>query len=231
METSDLKVGPFSDASPRQYPRVCRFRRLKLDGTLEIVREETGFNWQGHQTLASPDGQFFVVVGQHQELAKSNRLSRLRVYDGITARELWANESDIGHPVSGPARSLDPLGRELAHLDGTEEHTVLRDLATGRTNRLLTAASCIFTSDGSYALATGRPAPFDRGVVLAGNAGQKPLVSFDLEANRVEGTTASWSPVFSRDGALVAWGNGDGTVSVARIADVRHQLGLLGLDW
>ena len=44
-------------------------------------------------------------------------------------------------------------------------------------------------------------------------------------------TPPSCSPLFSRDGSRVAWGNSDGTVTVCYPEAIRGQLDRVGLGW
>ena len=53
----------------------------------------------------------------------------------------------------------------------------------------------------------------------------EPLVVLGLDRE------LSDTPTFTRDGALAAWGNADGSVTVCRLGEVRARLDRLGLGW
>ena len=63
METQDGKRGPFSDAPPRENPRVCRLRELPDKGTARLVKEISDFNWHAYCTATPSAGQYFLVDG------------------------------------------------------------------------------------------------------------------------------------------------------------------------
>ena len=43
--------------------------------------------------------------------------------------------------------------------------------------------------------------------------------------------TEEGRPTFSQDGALLAWGNRDGTVTVCHLEDVQRRLAAIGFGW
>jgi hypothetical protein len=64
-----------------------------------------------------------------------------------------------------------------------------------------------------------------RGYALFHRRGRAPLVFLGGE------TPASFPPVFSGDGRLLAWSNPDGTVSICDLPDLHQWLSEAGLGW
>jgi hypothetical protein len=68
----------------------------------------------------------------------------------------------------------------------------------------------------------GGPGP---GFALRTRDGRAPLVVLGGD------DTAPSLPLFDQSGDRVAWGNGDGTVTVCRLGAVRARLAEVGLGW
>ena len=100
METPDPNVGPFSNAHPANYPRICKIRDLTDPNAIKPLAEISEFNWQVHCAVAAPDGGWFVVEGVPHTRDRTSRT--IRAFDGLTGAELWslASHNEAERPVN-----------------------------------------------------------------------------------------------------------------------------------
>jgi hypothetical protein len=122
---------------------------------------------------------------------------------------------------------LDPTGERLcydAHDGGRME---LVETATGRPVRAWDNRVLCLGPRAELAVAFGAPPPVGTGTTfgLCRLGGAQPMAELSTESER------SLQPVFSAAGDRVAWGNGDGTVTVCDLEAIRTRLAGIGLGW
>jgi WD40 repeat protein len=222
VETLDGRLPPVHAADYRQHPRVCRLRDLL--GSNRLIAEIPDFNRQVFSNRAAPDGSCFVVEGIRED-GKGVRRS-LKAIDAATGAEWWSRT--LARTVPSGVQSVDPTGRILyAQLGDPSEAGTLLDLRSGVTLETVSPAQHGL-GPGARLVVTPRPAePSDTqpGYALWRRGEGSPLVILGID-----GGYSCW-PQFSRDGRLLAWGNAEGTVTVAQLDRVQERLASVGLGW
>jgi hypothetical protein len=223
METEDGTVPPVSEFPPQRYPRVCWLRNLLGGEPLTPLTALKDFNHRILAATATSDGRFFAMEGIRNEPA--GQAQSMLVLDGTTAAVRWSLE--MPQVTTTGWLLFDPTGELLgydAHDGGT---MMLVEPATGRPvgawkNRVVCLGPHV-----ALALAFGQRVPAGLGTTFGlwrpGDA--RPLAELSTDSER------SLQPVFSRAGDRVAWGNGDGTVTVCDLEAIRTRLATIGLGW
>jgi hypothetical protein len=180
--------------------------------------EFTEFNLRIVNVSHPPDGSLFVIEGTHE--GPGGQVHGLRALDGLTGELRWARDCPQASTFGWHA--ADPGGEVLAYNDhdGSEHHTRYVRLATGEDLGAEDDAADGLAPGGRLLLRG-----WVGGYALVRRGEGEPLVVLGLDRE------PSHLPAFTRDGALAAWGNADGTVTVCRLAEVRARLDRLGLGW
>ena len=103
-ETKQGKLAPFSEADPKDHPRVIRVRDLLGPNPEKPIREVTYFNQHVYRIIAPPDGRNFVVWGTHRGPDGNQQL--VRGFETLSNREPWSNTDSGVSPT-------DPTGQWL----------------------------------------------------------------------------------------------------------------------
>jgi len=222
VETADGAHPPDSRSPLSQYPRVCRVRDLLATGEHDLREvakhkptwETREFDAGDVQSQATRDGKRIVAVGTHG-IQKRERFTKL--FDSASGKELLSLPSnDFGLESSGEflavyLRSDVDGACQLVKLPGGE----LVDSIAGPFHAI---------GPGARLLAARTANGF--GYSLRRRDAATPLVTLGVDTLAEEGR-----PTFDRDGALLAWGNRDGTVTVCHLEEVQRRLAALGLGW
>jgi serine/threonine protein kinase/WD40 repeat protein len=208
----------------QHVPLVCRLRNLLGTAPGQPLAEVTGFDRHFLEAVATPDGRSFVAEGVGTGPEGVQRT--VRAYDALTGVEQWSLRSTYS-PLNGTL-ALDPSGRVF---------TLRMDNRAGRGDAVDVASGTVIGPAEPFSIRLGAGAgdtvhldtyaePGDqRGIALFRAGEQAPCVRLGMES------TASIRPAFCREGALVAWSNADGTVSVCDLGRVRRRFADLGLEW
>jgi serine/threonine protein kinase/WD40 repeat protein len=202
---------------------VCRVRNLLGPHPERPVTEIAEFDRHLLDAALTPDGGTLVVEGIAGAPSGPRRL--IEAYDPLTGAERWRVAST--NAVLAATLTLDPTGRLLAVRTDSGTGGVLVDVATGTVREQVAPLPLALAPEASYRISAGwhGAGAGDRGYALARQGDPAPRLALGLE------TTPSFRPVFSRDGRLLAWSNGDGTVSVCRLPQLQERLDRLGLGW
>jgi WD40 repeat protein len=209
---------------PAGAPRVRRLRNLLGPSPSEPLAVLADLDGRFLDAAVTPDGTIFLAEGTYRGPDGQRRC--VKAYDGLTGRELWSIPSTRTE-MSGTL-ALDPTGRLLALRTGNRRSEgILAEVASGKIVGDVTPYPVALGPGGRDVVQFG-PSNVQgeaRGHALFQRRGRTPLVVLGGE------TTASFPPVFSRDGRLLAWSNADGTVSVCDLPDLRERLSEVGLGW
>lgn len=221
VETEEGKLGPLSDAPPRQHPRVCRIRDLLASDPTASIAEIRDFNWHVFGIAAAPDGSYFVIDGRGGSYGE-HRL--LKVFDP-TGKQLLDIPS---RPVESHFASLaiDPVGNLLAALTDDTRQATLWELPSGTLAGRLPELAASISAGGKFWGRCGNSTEGGRGFLVYAHDSQRPVVGFDMERQ-----ITIIQPSFSRTGSLVAWGNDVGTVYVCDLRELQRKLSELQLQW
>jgi WD40 repeat protein len=222
VETADGMHPPDSRSPVRQYPRVCRMRDLLASreydlrnlGNCKPVWEAGEFDAGNVQARATADGSYLVAVGSH---GNEKRERFTKVFESSTGHVLLSLPSDdfdlevTGQFLAVHLRSDVAGACELLKLPSGE----LVDSITGQ---------FLAIGPGARFLAAKTPTGF--GYSLRRRDERSSFATLGIDTWTEEGR-----PTFSRDGALLAWGNRDGTVTVCHLEEVQRRLTAIGLGW
>jgi len=221
-ETRDGRRGPYSDANPREYPRICRVRNLTGPDPTAPLAEFDEFNWAVDAIAAPQNGTYFVVVGRGGP--QGTRVVN-KVIDGSTGKVLgvipMTRSIRYGHPLV-----LDPGGKVLAI--STSNNDNQRTLFAMPSIKML--GTMDHGADGPCALgpagqfwASQLSDPFR--FSLRRGDGQY-LATLGLDSKMY-----SSPPNFSADGGRFAWGNTEGVVFIADLREIQRRLSAVSLGW
>ena len=229
QETSDLRVGPFTAADPRKYPRVVRCRNLLGPDPAQPLAEITEINIWIQGVHGSPDGSCVVVEGIAGQPGKLAFLAR--GYDWTTGKRLW--ELPTNHPASDTSAVssvFDPTGILLGYLPGPNPGHLRHYFLTWPARTPVGWVDGLFFGPGA-----------ERAVDIRGGTPEEPPTVVLLQRGkaspilRVSVISGVDYPIsdctFSRDGRYVVWGNGDGSLTACDLPVVQRRLAALGLGW
>jgi serine/threonine protein kinase/WD40 repeat protein len=218
VETRDGKRLPGGD--PNQHPRVCRIRELPEGGPAKLIAEKTDFNWHVFDAVAASDSTFFVVEGLSR--GPGGLRQALKAYAATSGKELWSH--DIEGPPSSTVPALDPSGKFLAYIDYKAQRCVVLEVPSKKLVKTLSNRVRALGPEQKYWGHPGFTPPY--GFTLYSWEREAPLVTLNLNQQ-----VSSTEHGFSRDGAHLAWGNTDGTVTLCDIAETQRRLAAAGLGW
>ena len=223
VETLDGKLGPFNNADPREYPRVCRIRNLLTPDTNTPIAEIRDFNYHVFNAAATTDGRRFVVEGLHMTNRESPLQLRFKCFNAMTGEDLWTVPSTRGRASGGI--SVDPTGKLLVFQPTDSLDSVLVEMSSGMINKSLPWQPSALSPGGSLYVVAGSPAYHDRGYSLFSHTGGKALITLGID------TATSNFVQFDHDGTRLAWGNTDGTVTVCNLHVIHARLTNVSLQW
>jgi serine/threonine protein kinase/WD40 repeat protein len=208
---------PTSDYPRDKYPRVGRFRELLAAAPARWLAECDEYKGRIFGAEPACDGTAVAVLG-FEKAPDENAL--LTLYDSSTGAPRWPFPLGTSHHTGWV--KVDPAGERVTVTisTGEGEQTRLLDLATGKDLGSLPFGSSL--SPRAEYLFVGS----SRGMSLFRRGGGEPLVTLGIDL-----PITSIHQIFSRDGRLLAWGNGDGTVTVCDLQEVRRRLADVGLGW
>ena len=222
VETSDATHPPDGRSPVSQYPRVCRMRDLLASrdhdlrnvGKSKPVWETREFDAGDVQAQATSDGRYLVAVGRHG-IEKRERVTK--AFESATGKVVLAPPADDF--------SLEVTGQLLA-VHPKSDVNGLYELIKFPTGEFVGAIPGQFLAIGPGARSLAMRAPDGFGYSLRRREETTPLATLGIDTLTEEGR-----PIFNRDGALLAWGNRDGTVTVCHLEEVQRRLAALGLGW
>lgn len=168
---------------------------------------------------SSPNGQFFVVEGEALEQGRWHRY--IKAFDGFSGKSCWRIDSERTDAFTLlPASPADEL--VALRTNAVKDDALLVELSTGRPiAKLQTVPSAVSSKSGLYAVITGDI----RQVNIFSMTNTPPLISLGVESE------LSNAAQFDSTGDQLAWGNGDGTIMVCNLKEVRERLRRVGLQW
>jgi WD40 repeat protein len=210
-----------SETQGGKAPPVGRLRSLLTEPPRVIEFPE--HNVRALCAALSPDGRYLVAEGTYT--SPEGIRQSTRVVDVRTGKPLWPRET---FPATTAAWNLiDPEGEFVGLDDHRNGATQLFRLATGELVQRL-VPPIVALGPGARQVLTGgpeRPGGLRPGFALRTRGGGAPLVVLGLEDSPLS------PPLFDGSGDRVAWGNGDGTVTLCRLGAIRARLAELGLGW
>jgi WD40 repeat protein/tRNA A-37 threonylcarbamoyl transferase component Bud32 len=218
FETKDAILGPFSDAHPKEHPRVVRIRKLLSDGRLEQLAEIDDFSHHVYQVKTSPEGGFFVAVGD--AFVNGKRTRRVGSYHGLTGKRLWFFETETDDRSSGEIH-LDAAGQLLEYdpLDSKGRWRIAMPDGAKQERVPMHQSKC---SPRAEILVGKPPSPRFAGrnaIALFRSQNEQPFLILDVDSDGIR-PPAQFDP----PGRAFAWGSSDGTVTVCNIEEAEQQL-------
>lgn len=226
VETEDGKLMPAMPvAPPDKHPRVCRVWHLSPRKPREFVFEKKDFNMHVYSDVVAPDGSYFAAVGVSKI---ANELRRtVRAFDAITGKQLV--EIGIKHGPWHSGISIDPLGTFLAYQPEDSELWALVEMPSGKALGNERGRWNVFgphTKVGTaYAALPNYDAP-PYGISLFRRPDPEPVIRFGVDT-----FVSSGQYQFHPNGTRLAWGNTDGSVTVADLPEIKRRLAKVGLEW
>lgn len=201
---------------------VCRVRNLLGANPLQPIAEMKDFDVRVLAAVLTPDGRRVVVAG----LSGPVKDRWLRAYEAATGMELWSQQ--MPDRLGWTSLVIDPSGTILSAEPGTEkDRQLLAEVATGKRVDAVPHAERGLSPGARYVMGLeADEAGGSNRLPLSRRKGRATLVSFAIDA-----APSSASVQFDREGTRVAWGNSDGTVSVADLKEVQTRLAELDLGW
>jgi serine/threonine protein kinase/WD40 repeat protein len=236
VETTDERVGPYSQNRPEQYPRIVQARNLLAPNFAKPIWELRDFNRHVFSSAMSPDGRYFAAEG----LRGPSRDTRRRIanlYDARTGTVIAPIPTKLSLKTDTAWIRFDSTGTVINHHFSDDYHfhllaipglTWLGEfqvqsgmgpgwLGPGATRWF----TFVLRGPGSRQGAT-TPSTYE----LHEQGRDEPILTIAADLP-LDGTTF----VFSRDGTIVAAGNIDGSVSVYDLAEIQRRLAEVGLGW
>jgi len=221
-ETRDGRRGPYSDANPREYPRVCRVRNLTGPDPTTPLAEFGEFNWAVDAIVAPQNGTYFVVVGRGgpQGAHVVNK-----VIDGSTGKEVGVIPMTRSIRY-GPLLVLDPGGKVLAiSTSNNDNQTTLFAMPSikmlGTMDHGPDAPCALGPAARLWASQLADPPRFS---IRRGDT--QHLATLGLDSKMY-----SSPPSFNADGERFAWGNTEGVVFIADLREIQRRLAAVDLGW
>jgi hypothetical protein len=177
--------------------------------------ETVFFNQGVFLVQATADGRYFVAMGDHGP-GHEKRERLVKVFESPTGKEVLS--------ISAEAFHLDATGgfMEFAPTPGLNAYSLF-EIPSGKWVGVVDPAASALGPGGRLAsIETANR----RGFSLYRVGDKTPLVTLGIDSLSAEGYWA-----FSEDGARLAWGNQDGTVTVCYLAEVQRRLAALGFGW
>jgi serine/threonine protein kinase/WD40 repeat protein len=218
VETLDGRIPAINPARPKKQPWVFRLRDLLSPKPEQPFKDIGDFGEHVFHSDLSPDGSLLVadgMAGPHFEGRAVN------AYDGLTGTRLWSRPSDVKWENS--YLRLDPTGRIVA-IETSERTTTLLDARTEKHIATLPAGYLYieFGPEAKLRVVTNSGPPW--GILLYRLDEREPLI--------VLGVNVPCSGLkFDVDGRHLAWGNRDGTVTLADLEEVQRRLAEFKLEW
>ncbi len=219
--TDRLILARFESRDPLGGPRVARVRDLlaaDAPAPLYTLDEPVGL----HEVRLDPSGSTLVLIQP-----AGARRNQIRLYDATTGRP-------IAEAIPGWPAAFDPSGRFLAY--GEVGATSIFDRRRGATVPIdQSFPSGVEPWPAGIGPATLAPGLEGWAALLTRDGGQSHVMQLVARggpsvAIAIDGTayTSALIPRFSPDGLAVAWGQNDGGVIVADLAEVRRRMATLG---
>jgi WD40 repeat protein len=210
-----------SDAPWRQYPRVCRLRRLTpSEETPAPLLEITDFNVGLFTASASWDGNYFAIEGLCSTNGNVTRkILAIHAPDGRTVWQATSTNEDQW--------ARNPFSSSGAHLAYTTDGLRYQTVNLARPSEApapLAYPPAALGPQTSLGAKRGDDRGGERGLTVFEDG--SPRVTLGLETAELLG-----SPAFDPSGRWLAWGNPDGTVSLCDLEEVRAQLKRSRLTW
>jgi eukaryotic-like serine/threonine-protein kinase len=203
-------------------PWVCRLRHLTGPQPLNPVQEVTAFSRHFFRAVAAPEGASFVAEGT--SVAPRGPARALKCLDSVTGGERWSITSARTALVSDLL--LDAAGESVAVRADNRPAGKLLDAATGNPRCDLERFPIAMSAGGAYFVEAlsrdGLERPHGFAVYRRGD--KAPFITLGIDR-------AGGPPVFSPDGAKLAWPNDDGTVSICVLEELRRKLAEAKLGW
>jgi len=221
-ESLDGRRLPLWENDFKVSPRVCRIRNLLGPDPLRPLAELRDFNRRVYETVAVADGRCYIVNGWHD--GPDDRFRAILALDGLSGKELWCIR--YGGHDNEPRRTL--LGWTGDHVvveteAGRTDTLSLREVKTGNEVGSLDHWPGSPSPDGSCFIEMTAP---NHGISVHGDR-DRLLLNLGID-QRVGSPLAK---TFSPDGKRVAWGNADGSVTVADLDEIQLRLARVGLSW
>jgi len=222
VETEDAITAPFSENDPARHPRVCRIRNLLSSDWKTPLAEIRDFSAGVPNAHVPLDAHCFVVEGT--STPTQPRSYRIKCFDGLTGKELWASPRPHDHQLQ--CVLLDPAGRVAAFRYYKSLSNTVVDTTTGLGWKELDMdPSALHLEPWLYAVNNFTGDGSARGISVFDGHRSTPLVTLGME-------TATLGPVtFDLAGTQLAWGNPDGTVTVCDLKRIHDRLSEAGLEW
>jgi WD40 repeat protein/tRNA A-37 threonylcarbamoyl transferase component Bud32 len=199
-------------------------RALRLPDKVGTVREVGELSDAFVCSLGAPDGSWFLFKGTRPTPDGPRRFAL--VINGLTGEDRWS--MDLPEKAFSGYFTCDPAGRLLA-VAPAEGSVPLRDPLTGEVSPVPPISQIGGLGPNAELVAAAVPARF---------AAQKEHGWGLFRRNRADPLVVLWldgpngiPPTFNRAGTLLAWGNPDGSVSVADLPKMRARLSVAGLGW
>jgi hypothetical protein len=211
--TKDDRLRPIAPL----HPRVCRLRELPLDGAPQLLKELNDFNVHVYGTTTTSNGQFFVVWGLFGTQEKP--VHGVKVYDN-NGKAIWEQRD-----ARLSSEKMDAPRRVLALSDPTRDQGVtLVEFPAGKVVGQFVGPCGDLAPNATYRATRGGPPTF--GVPLFRSLEAAPLITLGIDVE-----PSSVVNEFSSDGRFLAWGNADGTVTVADLPEIERQITAAGAGW
>jgi serine/threonine protein kinase/WD40 repeat protein len=209
---------------------LCRFERdgrayqvRNLLGTkpLDPIASIRDFVWVIDAVL-TPDGGQVAVTGLSGPKGEERWV---KVFTTATGKEVWAEKVER---CEAAALAIDPEGKILAFQHGLDATSgILAEVATGKHIHRLAPLPYALSPRAKYT-ATMEENPVNKSGAIALRYGKDHARLLDLG---IDVPVSYGRAEFDGDGNRVAWGNVDGTVSVADLKEVQKRLAELRLGW
>ena len=215
FETRSGEVGPFTEFTYTEHPRICRIRDLLRDDYLSPIAEIPDFDRHVFTTGKASDGSFFLAEGIYSRDG-GGRL--LRVFAGGSGRPIWTIPTKNEHLSARVA--VDPANRwgVVYNLLGDQSASLV-DFEQQSIGANMMQLCRTIGGDGRYGARRG-----GKSCSIINIATDRVLfqVGYGIPRNDTDGA-------FSPDGCLYAFGFADGRVVICDIDDVTELLNDAGL--
>jgi WD40 repeat protein len=219
FDSEGKKLRLFRMEGTAKPPYVCRIRELRPGGASVIVGEINDFNADVSESVAAPDGSYFIAAG----VKDPNRVGAItKMFDASSGRERMVLSSG-GPKATAAVLALDSTGRILSIGYNAGERSQVVDVQSGADQSGYRGRPETLGPGGQL---WGRRGANERGILLFRRDQDRPLVTLGIDSQI---SSVVWP--FSRDGKYLAWGNTDGSLMVCDLEEVLRRLKEVGLGW
>jgi serine/threonine protein kinase/WD40 repeat protein len=218
MESADSSEVPDRAPFLGRVPQIGRMRDLlasdlRRTGRTSPAWESRFFRARIFQTAVTDDGRFILVCGESETFGQGGTL---KGFECASGREVFSTPSPGNFQFDGERGLIVNRSNQ----NGPEALTFI-EFPSGKIFGSIDRAGA--PSPGARLFCVTKSSGYGNAIFRKGD--DRPLVTLGID------NQCTSHGVFSRDGARLAWGNQDGTVTVCHLEEIQRRMAAIGIGW